>query len=240
MSGTPAASVGLSPPRPMQPPLNLTTSSAPLSTTSEAAAWLDALRGNGPAYDRAVQSLHALLLKAARFELSRRRASLSYVRGEELEDIAMQAADDALMAVLRKLDGYRGESRFTTWAYKFALLEAGVRLRRRAWQEREVVLDEYGWTRFAEPASGPDADAEQAELLEALGACIGDGLTPHQRQVLVALAIDGIPIDVVAERLGTNRGALYKTLHDARRKLRATLAERGFPLEDEKARTEKR
>jgi RNA polymerase sigma-70 factor (ECF subfamily) len=153
------------------------------------------------------------------------------VRGEELDDIALQAADDALMAVLAKLDGFRGESRFTTWAYKFALLEAGVRLRRRAWQEREVVLDSESWRRFAQAGPAPDVDAEQAELLRALAECIGHELTPHQRQVLVPLAIDGVPIDVLAERLSTTRGALYKTLHDARRKLRAALADRGFPLE---------
>src|SRR5689334_14497507 len=103
--------------------------------------WLAALRGSGRAHEQAVTKLHGLLLGAARFELSRRRAALSFVRGEELEDIATQAADDALMAVLGKLDDFRGASRFTTWAYKFALLEAGVRLRRRAWQDREVVLE---------------------------------------------------------------------------------------------------
>ena len=227
MSHTVAASVAARERAPMDPQ----TISAPIGATSDSDAWLAALRGTGPGYDQAVEALHALLLRAARFEVSRRRASLSYVRGEELEDIALQAADDALMAVLRKLDGFRGESRFTTWAYKFALLEAGVKLRRRAWQEREVVLDPDGWTGFAETAAGPDSDAEQAELMQALADCIGVDLTPHQRQVLVALAIDGVPIDVLAERLTTTRGALYKTLHDARRKLRAKLADRGFPLE---------
>jgi RNA polymerase sigma-70 factor (ECF subfamily) len=153
------------------------------------------------------------------------------VRGEELDDLATQAADDALMAVLGKLDDFRGASRFTTWAYKFALLEAGVKLRRRAWQEREVVLDSDSWTKLAPSTPGPAAGAEQAEVLHALAECIGDDLTPHQRQVLVALAIDGVPIDVLAERLATTRGALYKTLHDARRKLRAVLAAKGFPIE---------
>ena len=229
MSRAAAASVAASGRAPMNP--RATTTPAPLCATSDSRAWLAALGSTGPVYDQAVEALHALLLRAARFELSRRRASLSYVRGEELEDIALQAADDALMAVLRKLDGFRGESRFTTWAYKFALLEAGVRLRRRAWQEREVVLDATGWTGFAQPTLGPDSDAEQAELLQALTDCIGEELTPHQRQVLVALAIDGVPIDVLAERLGTNRGALYKTLHDARRKLRAKLGDRGFPVD---------
>src|SRR4051794_31877512 len=106
----------------------------------DSAAWLAALRAEGAARRDAVERLHELLLRAARFELSRRRAALSHVRGEELEDLAVQAADDALVAVLAKLDTYRGDSRFTTWAYKFALLESAVRLRRRAWQGREVVL----------------------------------------------------------------------------------------------------
>jgi RNA polymerase sigma-70 factor (ECF subfamily) len=210
----------------------LSTTAPPLTATSDSQAWLDALRSDGPTYDQAVGCLHALLLRAARFETSKRRASLSYVRGEELEDIALQAADDALMAVLAKLDGFRGESRFTTWAYKFALLEAGVRLRRRAWQEREVVLDSDSWTHFAQASHGPAADAEQSELMQALSACIGQELTPHQRQVLVALAIDGVPIDVLAERLSTTRGALYKTLHDARRKLRAKLSDKGFEIDN--------
>ena len=211
--------------------LPVTTSSAPTFEDSDSAAWLATLRSSGPAYDAAVERLHSLLLRGARFEVSRRRASLAYVRGEDLEDIALQAADDALVAVLRKLDDYRGASRFTTWAYKFALLEAGVRLRRRAWQEREVVLDSDSWTRLGDSTAGPDIDAERAELLRTISACIAQELTPHQRQVLVALAIDDVPIDVLAERLSSNRNALYKTLHDARRRLRGVLADRGFPVE---------
>ncbi len=193
------------------------------SVMAESQAWVDALGSAGPAHDEAVQRLHELLLRGARFEVSRRGASLAHVRGEELDDLAMQAADDALVAVLRKLDDYRGASRFTTWAYKFALLEAGVRLRRRAWQEREVVLDSDSWTQLARSTPGVDTDAEQSELLHALTECIGAELTPHQRQVLVALAMDGVPIDVLAERLCTTSGALYKTLHEARRKLRAKM-----------------
>ena len=178
-----------------------------------------------------MRELHALLLRAARFELSRRRAALSHVRGEELEDIAMQAADDALMAVLAKLDDYRGASRFTTWAYKFALLEAGVKLRRRAWQEREVVLAGESWPATVDPRSGVHEALEHAELLDALKAAMAEALTPHQREVFVALALGGVPIDVLAERLGTTRGALHKTLHDARRKLRARLAAHGLDPE---------
>jgi RNA polymerase sigma-70 factor (ECF subfamily) len=195
---------------------------------AQAEAWLSALRSEGPRRERAVAKLHELLLRAARFELGRRRAALAHVRGEELEDIATQAADDALMAVLAKLDDFRGASRFTTWAYKFALLEAGVKLRRRSWQGREVVLAPEGWEGFADRGSSAHEELERSELFDALRGAIERGLTPHQREVFVALALNEVPIDVLAERLETTRGALYKTLHDARRKLRGELAEAGL------------
>jgi len=187
--------------------------------------WLAALRGGGRDRDEAVEHLHGLLLRAARFELSRRREALAFVRGEELDDIATQAADDALMAVLAKLEDFRGASRFTTWAYKFALLEAGVRLRRRAWQDREVVLEPETWASLAGTEGSPQERLEAAGALSELKAAIDAELTPHQRRVFVALALNEVPIDVLAERLGTTRGALYKTLHDARRRLRAALFE---------------
>src|SRR5687767_13041551 len=198
---------------------------------AEADAWIAALRAEGPAREAAVAELHELLLRAAHFEMGRRRAALAHVRGEELGDLANQAADDALVAVLAKLDDFRGASRFTTWAYKFALLEAGVRVRRRAWQEREVILDSDSWRQLAPSTAGPAAGAERAEELRAISDCIGTELTDHQRHVLVALAIDGVPIDVLAERLDTTRGALYKTLHDARRKLRTHLDDCGLSLD---------
>jgi len=198
------------------------------SPDAQSVAWLSALRSEGAERDQAVGKLHELLLRAAKHELFRRRAALSHVRGEELDDIAMQAADDALMAVLGKLEQFRGASRFTTWAYKFALLEAGVKLRRRAWQGREVVLDSEDWMTFAAADRSAQEEVEQSQLLSALREAVDDHLTPHQRQVFVALALDEVPIDVLAERLETTRGALYKTLHDARSKLRRQLADAGL------------
>jgi RNA polymerase sigma-70 factor, ECF subfamily len=189
---------------------------------ADSRAWLAALATPGPAREAAAARLHALLLRAARFEVRRRG-----VRADA-DVLAMQAADDALAAILGKLGTYRGESRFTTWAYKFALLEAGVKVRRRAWAGREVPLGEEGWAMLADRREGPAAGAETAELLGAVREAIADGLTPHQRNVLVAITLQDVPIDVLAERLGTTRGALYKTLHDARRKLRAHLAARGL------------
>jgi RNA polymerase sigma-70 factor (ECF subfamily) len=192
---------------------------------AESRAWVEALSSTGPRREDAVLRLHALLLHAARFEVARRRAG---DRGQPSEDLAMQAADDALMAIMNKLHTFRGDSRFTTWAYKFALLEAGVKVRRRAWQGREVPLESDGWTQLPDRHAAPDADAETAELLGAVRDAIADALTPHQRTVLVAVTLNDVPIDVLAERLATTRGALYKTLHDARRKLRARLAEHGL------------
>ena len=128
--------------------------------------------------------------------------------------------------VLRRLPDFRGDSRFTTWAYKFALLEAGVKVRRRAWQGREVQLEPETWDLIAHRGTTPQEDVEAAELLAALRDAIERDLSPHQRQVLLAVTLHDVPIDVLAERLATTRGALYKTIHDARRKLRAGLAAR--------------
>jgi len=194
---------------------------------SESEAWLASLRAED-GRDEAVGRLHALLLRAARFEIARRRATLPHLRGNELDDIAMEAADDATMAVLAHLDDFRGLSRFTTWAYKFALLEASVKLRRRAWQGREIPIEPGSWSVFAGEDVAPEDRAEQAELLGALQQAVSTVLTPHQRTVLTALALNGVPIDVLADRLGTTRGALYKTLHDARRKLREHLQSAGL------------
>ena len=207
---------------------------AKVAVTDDASReWIRDLRGTGYAKDDALARLHDLLLRAARFEVGRRRASLPHVRGDELDDIAHEAADDALVSVLRRLDDFRGESRFTTWVYKFALLEAAVKLRKRAWQGREVPIEPESWSLFSSGGLTPDDAAEQSELLTTLQSAIEELLTPHQRRVLVALAVNGVPIDVLAERLNTNRNALYKTLHDARRKLRAHLAACGLMPEDD-------
>jgi RNA polymerase sigma-70 factor (ECF subfamily) len=196
-------------------------------TDAESVGWVEALSGGGRRHDEAVEALHALLLRAARFEVARRGGG----RSGQFNDLATQAADDALMAIMRKLHTYRGESRFTTWTYKFALLEAAVKVRRRAWQAREVPLEADGWAQLADRRSSPDADAENSELIAAVRDGIAEALTPHQRTVLVALTLNDVPIDVLADRLGTTRGALYKTLHDARRKVRARLSDDGLALE---------
>jgi len=190
---------------------------------AESAAWVERLRPDSPGYETAVRDLHMLLLKAARFEVHRRRAALGRMSDGDHEDLVQQSADDALMAVLGKLGEFRGESRFTTWAYKFALLEAAVKVRRLVWREREVPLESEGWSEMGERSQTPYDRVEAQEVIGAIQRAIRDDLSSHQREVLVAVTLNDVPIDVLAERLNSTRGALYKTLHDARRKLRAAL-----------------
>jgi RNA polymerase sigma-70 factor, ECF subfamily len=203
----------------------------PAEADLESRAWLSRLRAEGRQRDEAMRELRELLLRAARFEVGRRRAAFPHLRGGDFDDLAQQSADDALLAIITKLDDFRGDSRFTTWAYKFALLEAAVKVRRRAWQGREIPLESDSWGVFTSASPAPGEEAEMRELLTEVQRAIAEDLTPHQRSVLVALALDGVPIDVLAERLETTRGALYKSLHDARRKLRAHLDESGLSVQ---------
>ena len=196
----------------------------------ESKRWIHRLSAGSPDREAAIRELRILLVKAARFEIQRRIASSPHLRGGDYDDLAEQSANDALVAILAKLREFRGASRFTTWAYKFALLEAAVKIRRRAWQGREVPLEAESWASIADHESKPQQDVETSELLAFLRSTIESELSPHQREVLVAITMGGVPIDVLAQRLGTTRGAVYKSIHDARRKLRAALAKRGFDI----------
>jgi RNA polymerase sigma-70 factor (ECF subfamily) len=222
----PRVSVRSGEPQPMT-----TSRSSPLAAdaAAESRLWLQRLRADGAERDQALGDLRELLLRAARYEVRRRDAGGRHGRDGQ-EDLAQQAADDALLAIVAKLDDFRGEARFTTWAYKFALLEAAVKLRRRAWQDREIPLEAEHRAVIADWASSPQRDVETGEMIAAVRTGIEQALTPHQRQVLVAITLNDVPIDVLAERLSTTRGALYKTLHDARRALRAHLSKHGFEI----------
>ena len=187
--------------------------------------------------DAAMAELRELLLRAARFEVRRRCATLSQIRGGDQEDLAEQSAGDAMVAILSKLDDFRGQSQFTTWAYKFALYEAAAKIRKLAWQGRELPLEAEAWPQVPDPGPAPQAEVEMNDLLAAIRQEIESSLTPRQREVLVALALNEVPIDVLAERLGRTRGALYKMLHDARR-LRAALAARGMIVDEQMEETE--
>lgn len=205
----------------------------------ESLRWVARLRADSRDRDAAIAELRELLLRGARFEVRRRCATLSSIRGGDQEDLAQQSAGDAMVAILAKLDQFRGQSKFTTWAYKFALYEAAARIRKQAWQGRELPLEPEEWPQVRDPGPAPHGEVEMNELLAAIRQEIESSLTPRQREVLVALALNEVPIDVLAERLDTTRGALYKVLHDARKRLRAALVERGMIVEgDQKEESE--
>jgi RNA polymerase sigma-70 factor, ECF subfamily len=188
--------------------------------------WLADLTDDGPAGQQALLRLRELLVRAARHQVWRLRDLLPGAGAGDLEDMAQQAANDALVAVLRRLGTFEGRSRFTTWAYKFGVLHAGVAVRREAWRHREVPLPDT-LALVADRSPAPEAHSEAAQLARAVQAAIAGELTPHQRRVVLALLVEEVPIDVLADRLGSTRNALYKTLHDARRRLRASLIDSG-------------
>jgi RNA polymerase sigma-70 factor, ECF subfamily len=196
---------------------------------AESRAWIDGLQATGLERARALERLHDLLLRAARAEAHRRRHLYPEIVGVELDDLCRQAAGDAVVAVMAKLDGYRGASRFTTWAYAFAIFEVSVKLRRHAWRRGRIPTadDDATWDRLAERAGTSGAGIESAELLRALRRAIPEELTARQRQVFVAVALNDVEIDVVADQLSSTRGAIYKVLHDARKKLRRRLEREG-------------
>jgi RNA polymerase sigma-70 factor, ECF subfamily len=193
--------------------------------------WMAGLRASGPQRDKTVAELRDLLLRVARFECERRRGML-HVRGPELEDIAQQAANDALVSIMAKLDEFRGESRFTTWAYKFVMFQVSTKIGRHFWRTGSVTVAEpIDPERIADRlATPPDRRAEQRELLGALARAVEQDLTEHQRKVFVAIALDDVPVDALAAELSSNRNAVYKALFDARRKLRASLAGAGYAV----------
>ena len=198
-----------------------------LTVDRESADWLRDLQQPGGTRDGAIERLHALLLRVTRGEAARRRASLPERGIEDVDDLCVQAANDAVMAILAKLDTYRGAARFTTWAFKFAILEISTRLRRHAWRQRRVETDDSVWDRLPDAAAPPLEQLEHEQLMTALHRAVDEYLTERQRLIFQSVTLDDVPIDVLAERLGTTRGAIYKTLHDARAKLRRALIEAG-------------
>jgi RNA polymerase sigma-70 factor (ECF subfamily) len=195
---------------------------------AESAEWTRTLESTGLVREQALARLHEMLLRIARGEL-RRRSGQHPITGPELDDLAHQAAADALLAITGKLSGFRGESRFTTWAYRFVILEVSTKLGRHFWQKPTVALDAQDWDRLPDRFGiGPADQAQWQGLVEALHRAVDEDLTPRQRQVFVAIVLQGVPLDALVVQLGSNRNAIYKTMFDARRKLRAALAANGY------------
>jgi len=199
---------------------------------AESAEWTRVLAGTGPQREEALARLHALLLRIARGEVARRGPRLQ-LTGPELDDLAYQAAADALVAITSKLGQFRGESRFTTWAYKFVMFEVSAKTGRHFWRRPGARLDAEDWERLPDRFGlDPAQEAEWRDLLAALRRAVDEELTARQRRVFVALVLNGVPLDTLVIEMASNRNAIYKTLFDARRKLRAALAANGYIGDD--------
>src|SRR6516162_8272613 len=199
---------------------------------AESAEWPRALAGTGPRREEALARLHGLLLRIARSEVARRGPRLQ-LTGPELDDLAYQAAADALVAITSKLGQFRGESRFTTWAYKFVIFEVSAKIGRHFWRHPGVRLDAEDWERLPDRFGfDPAQQAEWRDLLAALHRSVDQELTARQRRVFVAIVLNNVPLDALVIELACNRNAIYQTLFDARRKLRAALAADGY-LDDD-------
>ncbi|MDQ2897036.1 MAG: sigma-70 family RNA polymerase sigma factor [Actinomycetota bacterium] len=191
----------------------------------ESRVWLAQLRGDGLEHDAALVRLHALLLDEARYEMRRRTQALAHPSGPDLDDLALQAANDALLTVLRKLDQFRGDALFTTWARRFAQLEVPGKIRRRLGHTRETPTDPADWPPERLTSADPQEHCEARELARTLAHLIAHDLTARQREVLLALTVEHVTVKHLAERMDSTPGALYKTLHDARGKLKRRLAD---------------
>lgn len=194
----------------------------------ESSAWLCRLGADGGERRAAEHELHARLVRVALAEV-RRRSGSTPVTGPELDDVAHQAAGDAMLAILAKLGDFRGESRFITWAYRFVILEVSAKLGRHYWRKPPVALDAAQWERLPDRFGiDPQQHAESAGILAEVRRVVDEELTAHQRRVFTAIVVDGIPLDALAVRLGLRRNALYKVIFDARRKIRRALVASGY------------
>ena len=203
---------------------------APARTNSQ---WVRELQADGEEQAAALEALRAYLVRAARYGLHRSRRQFSH-DAFDLDQLAEDCAQDALLAILGHLPDFRGDSRFTTWAYKFAInmaLAAGRR-ESRTHVSLDAVLGATGRQAWLPEAEAPPADPEhrvrRAEAWAIIETAMDDDLSGRQRRALRAVIADEVPLDDLVRRWGTTRNALYKLLHDARRKLKTRLEARGF------------
>lgn len=200
--------------------------------------WLHDLNAGGAVQEAALAELRDLLLRAALYFFSRNLGDLAGLERERILQLAEDCAQDAMIAVMSHLPDFRGESKFTTWAYKFAINTALVAARREHW--KGVSLDElaasgeknfFNWTiQYKLGGSTPERSAIQGEVRAIIRDVIEHELTEKQRDVLFLMVFHEVPLDEVVRHLGSNRNAVYKLLHDARRKLKSGLQARGFEV----------
>ena len=201
--------------------------------------WLHDLNANGQTQESAITDLRDLLLRASLYFFNRNLGDFANMTHDKILQCAEDCAQDALIAVLNHLSDFRGDSKFTTWAYKFAINIALMTARREAWKGKSLEelssLDHrklFEWMGDKSSGLTPDQSALQEEISHIIRDVIERDLTERQRKVLILMVFNEVPMDEVVQQLDTNRNAVYKMLHDARRKLKSSLQARGFEVEE--------
>jgi RNA polymerase sigma-70 factor (ECF subfamily) len=190
--------------------------------------WVGALSADGAERDHAAARLHEMLLRVARAEVLRRSGQLR-VSGPELDDLAHQAAADAVVAIIAKIGEFRGESRFTTWAYKFVIFEVSGKIGRHFWRQPAVPLGAGDWDLLPDRLGlDPARESEWRDLVHALRRAVEEDLTEHERRIFTAIVMDAVPLDALAAGLGSSRNAIHEAMVHAQRKLRASLVAQGY------------
>ncbi|MGI8557906.1 MAG: RNA polymerase sigma factor [Solirubrobacteraceae bacterium] len=201
---------------------------------AESRAWWSRLHAAEPIRRQAITELHERLRREARFHIHGRTGGLAEFPRSDIDDLAVQAADDALMVLLRKLEDYRGDSQFWTWARRFAQIEAPVSIRRRLGHDPLGLADpERLLAAVPDPACSCEDRVEMRQLLKQVSGLIVGQLTERQRTVVIAIAINGESTNTLASELDTTPGAIYKALHDARAKLKTSLHSDSAPAPEE-------
>lgn len=224
----PATSSDLTEPAEATPRIARTGRRLSPDVVTENRAWVAGLGSTAATNHCAtVARLYALLTRMAFAEVRRKGASLS-LAGPEMEDVARQAAADATLTICRKVDTFRGDCRFTTWAYRFVAFEVSSKVNRHPWQRGHVSLDECEWVQAADQGDSPELLAENADLISAIRRVVAEDMTSRQQRVFEAIAMQGAPVAKVAADLNSNANAVYKALFDARKKLKAALISAGY------------
>lgn len=200
--------------------------------------WLHDLQAGGEVQENAIAELRNILLRAVLYFFNRNLNDLGGLARDEILQLAEDCAQGALISIMNHLSDFRGDSKFTTWVYKFAINTALMTARRERWKgvslEQLSLADDGAFTewiiRDKSSTGAPDQSAMQDEVRETIREVIEQDLTDKQRQVLFLIVFNEVPMDEVARQLGANRNAIYKMLHDARRKLKRGLQARGFEV----------
>ncbi len=199
--------------------------------------WLADLQPDSPNRDQAIRDLREYLLRAVLVYLTRHRSDVAALDYEEIQQLAEDWAQQGVLQVLNKLPSFRGDSKFTTWAYRVAINLVAGDLRRKRWATlslESLTESEQPDSRLSEDSSQPSPEDEltRGEVWAAIQTVISENLTDRQRTVLTQVVLEGVPVETVAERMNTNRNNIYKIVHDARRKLRRELELQHWSADD--------